>query len=121
MLAVENEAAILNVVAPKMMHGSQGDQIEFSPIRLLFVSLRFFKRRNSPKMATNWATNLLNFHLNKLFKNMVCIVALFGLATVLATFPKKIWPIFPQSSDHPMAAYSQCTGCRNFAMTKLHV
>jgi hypothetical protein len=45
-------------------------------------------------MATYWATNLLHFHLNKLFKNMVCIVALFGLATVLATF-QKIWPIFP--------------------------
>jgi hypothetical protein len=36
-------------------------------------------------MAIPWAKNLSHFHLNKLFKNMVCIMALFGLATVLAT------------------------------------
>jgi hypothetical protein len=39
-------------------------------------------------MAIPWATNLLHFHLDELFKNMVCILALLGLATVLATFQK---------------------------------
>jgi hypothetical protein len=41
---------------------------------------------------------------------MVCICALFGLATVLATF-KKIGQFFSQSSGHP--AFGQA----NFAMT----
>jgi hypothetical protein len=35
----------------------------FSPIRLLFVG----SLKNSPKMAISWSTNLLHFHLNKLF------------------------------------------------------
>jgi hypothetical protein len=39
-------------------------------------------------MAIPLATNLLHFYLNELFKNMVCILALLGLATVLATFQK---------------------------------
>jgi hypothetical protein len=39
-------------------------------------------------MAIPLATNLSHFHLNELFKNMVCILALLGLATVLATFQK---------------------------------
>jgi hypothetical protein len=41
---------------------------------------------------------------------MVCIVALFGLVTVLATF-QKIWPIFSDLLVTLMAAYSQYTGC----------
>jgi hypothetical protein len=47
-------------------------------------------------MVNSWATNLLHFHLNKLFKNMVCILELFSLATVLATFQKigRIFAIF---------------------------
>jgi hypothetical protein len=45
------------------------------------------------------ATNLIHFHLNKLFKNMVCILELFCLATVLATF-QKIGQIFFQCSGH---------------------
>jgi hypothetical protein len=40
-------------------------------------------------MPIPWATNLLHFHLNKLFKKKVC-----NLATVLATF-KKIGRFFP--------------------------
>jgi len=40
-----------------------------------------------------WATNLLHFHLNKLFK-MVSNLALFCLATYLATF-QKIGRFFP--------------------------
>ncbi len=51
-------------------------------------------------MAIPWATNLFHFHLNKLFK-MVSNLALFCLATVLATF-KKNWVIFSKSSGHPV-------------------
>jgi hypothetical protein len=40
------------------------------------------------KLVTPLAASSLHFQLNKLFKNMVCILALFGLATVLATFQK---------------------------------
>jgi len=39
-------------------------------------------------MAVPWATNLLYFHLNKLFKNVFCILELFGLAAVLVSFQK---------------------------------
>jgi hypothetical protein len=46
------------------------------------------------KLATPLATSLLHFQLNKLFKNMVCILALFGLATVLATFQKILGEFF---------------------------
>jgi hypothetical protein len=46
------------------------------------------KEEIAHKMANLWATNTLHFHLNKLFKNMVCILVLFGLPTVLATFSK---------------------------------
>jgi hypothetical protein len=52
-------------------------------------------------MDIPWATNLLHFHQNKLFKNMFCILALYGLATVLATF-KRIGQFFPKSSGHPV-------------------
>jgi hypothetical protein len=45
-------------------------------------------------MMTPLATSLLQFQLKKMFKNMVCISGLFGLATVLATF-KKILGFFP--------------------------
>ncbi len=38
------------------------------------------------KMAVPWATKLLYFHLNNLFKNMFCILELFGLAAVWAKF-----------------------------------
>ncbi len=43
----------------------------------------FLKRRNSPKMVTPLVTSLLHFHQCKLFKNMVCILALFGLFWLL--------------------------------------
>jgi hypothetical protein len=42
-------------------------------------------------MTIPWATNLLHFHLNKLFKKWL---ALFCLATVLSTF-QKIGRFFP--------------------------
>jgi hypothetical protein len=44
-------------------------------------------------MAIPWATNLLHFHLNRLLKNGFNL-ALFCLATVLATF-QKIGRFFP--------------------------
>jgi hypothetical protein len=45
-------------------------------------------------MAVPLATNLLHFHLNKLFKNVFCILAFFVLVAVLATF-QKIGQFFP--------------------------
>ncbi len=39
-------------------------------------------------MAMPWATNLLHFHLNKLFKKIVSNLALFCLETYLVTFQK---------------------------------
>ncbi len=48
-------------------------------------------------MAVPWTTNLLYFHLNKLFKNVLCILELFDLATVLSTF-QKIGQFFSKSS-----------------------
>jgi hypothetical protein len=47
-------------------------------------------------VAAPWATNLLQFDSNKLFKNMFCILVLFGLAAVLATF-QKIGQFFPNN------------------------
>jgi len=52
-------------------------------------------------MATPLATSLLHFQLKKMFKNMVCILGLFGLATVLATFQKILGDFFFKSSGHP--------------------
>jgi hypothetical protein len=49
----------------------------------------------APKMVTPLATSLLHFQLNKLFKNLVYILALFGLATVLASFQKILGDFFP--------------------------
>jgi len=46
-------------------------------------------------MATPLAASLLHFQLKKMFKNMVCILGLFGLATVLATFQKILGDFFP--------------------------
>jgi len=46
-------------------------------------------------MATPLATSLLHFELKKMLKNMVCILGLFGLATVLATFQKILGNFFP--------------------------
>ena len=45
-------------------------------------------------MAIPWATNLLHGQLNKLFKKMVSNLALFYVATYLATF-QKIGQFFP--------------------------
>jgi hypothetical protein len=39
-------------------------------------------------MVATLATSLSHFQVNEQFKIMVCILALFGLATVLATFHK---------------------------------
>jgi hypothetical protein len=50
-------------------------------------------------VAVPWATYLLYFHLNKLFKNVFCILELFGLGAVLATF-QKIGQSFSKSSGH---------------------
>jgi hypothetical protein len=68
------------------------------------------------KMVTPLATSLLHFLLNKLFKNMVCILALFGLATVLATFQKH-WAFFSKSSGHPVrgAGFRNCFDRDNFS------
>jgi hypothetical protein len=52
-------------------------------------------------MVTPLATSLLHFQLKKMFKNMVCILGLFGLATVLATFQKILGDFFSKSSGHP--------------------
>jgi hypothetical protein len=51
-------------------------------------------------VAIPWATNLLFFHLNKLFTITIGILALVGLATVLATF-QKIGQFFSKSFGHP--------------------
>jgi hypothetical protein len=50
-------------------------------------------------MVTPLATSL--FQLYKLFKNMVCILALVGLALVLAIF-QNIGQFFSKSSGHPV-------------------
>jgi hypothetical protein len=81
----------------------------FLPIRLL--SCDFFIKRNSPKMTTPWATNLLHFPANNQFKNMVCILELFGLATIFWLLFQKLGEFF-QSSGHPgpkRAMFSFCT------------
>jgi hypothetical protein len=58
--------------------------------------LGFFETKKWPqKLETPLATSLLPFQLNKVFKNMVCILALFGSATVLATFQKILGDFFP--------------------------
>jgi hypothetical protein len=65
---------------------------EFSTIRPLFVGpLGFFEIMKWPK---NGDTFGYKFQINNLFKNMVCILALFGLATVLATFHKILGNFF---------------------------
>ncbi len=46
-------------------------------------------------LETPLATSLLHFEPNKLYKNKVCILALLGLATVLATFQKVLGNCFP--------------------------
>jgi hypothetical protein len=46
-------------------------------------------------MVTPLATSLLHFQLKKMLRNMVCILGLFGLATVLATFQKILGDFFP--------------------------
>jgi hypothetical protein len=46
------------------------------------------------------AVPLLHFHLNKLFKNVFRILAIFSLAAVLATF-QNIGRLFSKSSGHP--------------------
>jgi hypothetical protein len=51
-------------------------------------------------MAVPRATHLLHFPLNKLFKNVFCILSFFGLAAALATF-QKIGRLFSKSSGHP--------------------
>ncbi len=51
-------------------------------------------------MVVPWATNLLCFHLNKVFKNVFCILELLGLAAVLAIFQKIGW-FFLKLSGHP--------------------
>jgi hypothetical protein len=47
------------------------------------------------RMVTPLATSLLHFQLTKLLKNMICILALFGLANVLAIFQKILGNFFP--------------------------
>jgi len=49
-------------------------------------------------MAIPWATNLLHFHLNKLFKNgYLFVIVLFGK---LFGYISKNWAIFSKSSGH---------------------
>jgi hypothetical protein len=62
----------------------------FSPIRLLFVG----SLKNSPKMAIPWATNLLHFHLNKLFKKGFLIWHYFVWQLIWLLF-KKLGDFFP--------------------------
>jgi hypothetical protein len=57
-------------------------------------------------MSISWATNLLHFHRNKVFKCKFCILTLFGLATVLATF-QNIGRILYESSGHPVHSLVQ--------------
>jgi hypothetical protein len=45
------------------------------------------------KMATPWATNLIHFYLNNLFKTWFVLWHYLALATILATF-QKLWVIF---------------------------
>jgi hypothetical protein len=51
-------------------------------------------------MAIPWATNLLHFHLNKLFEKGFVIWVLFCLAAVLATF-QNTGRFFSKASGHP--------------------
>ncbi len=60
-------------------------------------------------MLKSWATNLLHFHQNKVFESKFCILTLFGLATVLATF-KNIGRFFSESSGHPGSSPPTKTG-----------
>jgi hypothetical protein len=60
-------------------------------------------------MGIPWDTILVHFHQNKLFKNMFCIVVLFGLASVLATL-QKIGRFFSKSSGHPGKVNVSVTG-----------
>jgi hypothetical protein len=46
-------------------------------------------------MAVAWATNLFHFHLNKLFKNVFCILALFGLVIWFWLLFKKLGDFLP--------------------------
>jgi hypothetical protein len=50
----------------------------------------FLKQRNSPKHGDSFGYKFNTFSAKKMFKNMACILGLFDLATVLATFQKKI-------------------------------
>jgi hypothetical protein len=62
----------------------------------LLAHLDFFLNEEmAQNMMTPLATSLLRFQLKKMFKNMVCILGLFGLATVLATFQKILGDFFP--------------------------
>jgi hypothetical protein len=62
--------------------------VNFQQLGHFFVGpLGFFEMKKWPK---NGDTFGYKFQLNNLFKNMVCILALFGLATVWATFQKNI-------------------------------
>jgi hypothetical protein len=51
-------------------------------------------------MSIPWATNILHFHLNKLFEKGFVIWVLFCLATVLATF-QNTGRFFSKASGHP--------------------
>ncbi len=80
-----------------ILHAGWPDWAIFLPVRLLFVGSL---KKQPSKMAIPWATNLLYFLLNKLFKSTICILAIVGLAIVLATF-QKIGQFFSKSSGHP--------------------
>jgi hypothetical protein len=66
-------------------------------------------------MSISRATNILHFHRNKVLKSELCILALFGTATVLATF-QNIGQFFPnhlvtlgvgERDKHPSLLYQQ--------------
>ncbi len=57
---------------------------DFSPIRLLFVG----SLKNSPKIIIPWATNLLHFQLNKLFKKWFLIWHYFAQQLIWLLFKK---------------------------------
>jgi hypothetical protein len=62
-------------------------------------------------MPIPWATNLIHFHLNRLLK-MVSNLALFCLATVLATF-QKIGQFFP---NHLVSAPFWCVKIKSLVL-----
>ncbi len=69
---------------------------DFSPDVLLFIG----SLKKLPQNDNIFGYKFITFSPKKSFKNMFCTLALFGEATILATF-QKIGQIFAKSSGHP--------------------